>query len=79
MNQINVTAFRQNLPLYLARVAEGESFQITVNGKVVARLEADRDEAERALGRILSYRAQSRVGDVLSPVSSDWSGDFDHL
>ena len=77
--QVNVTELRQNLPQYLAKVAEGESFQITVNGRVVARLEADVEESQRAKARIASYRAHSVVGDVLSPVELDWNHDVDHL
>lgn len=79
MEQINVTDFRQNLPSFLQRVAEGERFQITVRGKVVARLESDVDEAERAWARILSCRPGSVVGDVMTPIESDWTADLDNL
>ena len=79
MKLVNVTEFRQHLPAYLDRVAMGERFQITVKGRVVARLEADRDEAELAWERMKSYRASSVVGDVVSPVENEWSFDSDHV
>ena len=79
MQHVTVTEFRQNFSTYLGRVAMGESFRITVEGRVVAGVEADKDEADLALERLKSYREASRVGDVLSPVESDWSFDRDHL
>ena len=79
MIKVNITKFRQNLPSYLTRVAAGEQFQITVKGKVVARLEPDLDEAELARKRLGDYRGQSVVGDVLSPLPASWTGDLGNL
>jgi antitoxin (DNA-binding transcriptional repressor) of toxin-antitoxin stability system len=79
MTKVNITKFRQNLPSYLTRVAAGEQFQITVKGKVVARLGPDLDEAELARKRLADYRGQSIVGDIVSALPSDWTGDLGNL
>lgn len=63
---ISVTELRQNLSSYLKRVEAGEIFLITVRGNVVARLAPNIDPAEAAYQRILGYRQQSWVGDVLT-------------
>ena len=79
MQQIPMTDFRQHLPTYLNRVISGETFQITVRGKVVARLEPEVDEIEAARQRLQALRAQSFVGDLLSPLDLEWSADNDHV
>jgi antitoxin (DNA-binding transcriptional repressor) of toxin-antitoxin stability system len=38
MKQVNVTTLRQNLPDYLALVAEGETLSITLRGRVIAEI-----------------------------------------
>jgi prevent-host-death family protein len=51
---VNVTQLRQNLPEYLKQVREGREVEVTVHGKVVARLVpeaakgAREEEARRA-------------------------------
>ncbi|TXH03142.1 MAG: type II toxin-antitoxin system prevent-host-death family antitoxin [Candidatus Moraniibacteriota bacterium] len=79
MQQIAMTDFRQHLPTYLNRVAGGERFQITVRGKVVARIEPEQDQAEAALQRLIALRSQAIVGDLLQPSDNQWSGDSDHV
>ena len=76
---VNITELRQNLPSYLDRVATGESFLVTVRGKVVARIQPELDEAEAAYQRLLSYRENSWLGDVLTPLDEEWTGDSDNL
>jgi prevent-host-death family protein len=76
---VSITELRQNLPSYLDRVAAGEAFLVTVRGKIVARLAPEIDAAEAAYQRILTYRQQSWVGDVITPFEEDWSGDSDHV
>lgn len=76
---VNMTELRQNLPSYLDRVAGGESFLVTVRGKVIARIEPELDPAEAAYQRILSYRQDSSIGDVMTPINEEWTGDIDNL
>ena len=37
-SSVNVTQLRQNLPDYLKQVQEGKEVEVTVRGKVIARL-----------------------------------------
>jgi prevent-host-death family protein len=78
-HSVSITELRQNLPSYLDRVEAGETFLVTVRGKVVARLAPEADAAEAAYQRILSYRSQSWVGDVVTPLDEVWSGDSDNV
>lgn len=79
MQQVAMTDFRQHLPAYLQRVASGERFQITVRGRIVARVEPEQNESEAAYQRLLALRSQSQVGDLLNAPKLEWSGDSDHL
>lgn len=65
---ITVTELRRNLLHYLGRVEAGESFLVTVHSKAIARLSPEMDSAEAAYQKILSYRSQSWVGDVITPL-----------
>jgi prevent-host-death family protein len=76
---INITELRQNLPSYINRVEAGESFLVTVRGKVVARIQPAIDPAEAAYQRLLSYRGKGWIGDVLTPLDEEWTGDRDNL
>jgi prevent-host-death family protein len=76
---VNITELRQNLPGYMERVEAGESFLITVRGKVIARIQPEIDPAEAAYQRLLSYRENSWVGDVITPLDEEWTGDSDNL
>lgn len=76
---INITELRQNLPGYIDRVKAGESFLVTVRGEIVARLQPEIDPAEAAYQRLLSYRDQIWIGDVITPIDEEWTGDSDHV
>lgn len=53
MAKVKVTELRQNLPAYLARVEKGETVEVTVRGRVIARIvpEEDRQSAARSGSR----------------------------
>ena len=76
---VSVTELRRNLPAYLDRVKAGESFLVTVRGRVVARIQPELDPAEEAYQRILSYRGRAWIGDVITPLEEEWTGDSDNL
>ena len=55
MPKVNITELRQNLPTYLARVQKGEAVEVTVRGRVIARilpLEDRRAAARKWLQRL---------------------------
>ncbi|WP_035052411.1 type II toxin-antitoxin system Phd/YefM family antitoxin [Andreprevotia chitinilytica] len=79
MLQINVTQLRQHLPLYLGKVQAGEEVQITIHGKVVARLMPEVDHSEAALERLAVLRTKAVVGDLLAPIDAGWGSTDDHL
>lgn len=55
MSQVNVTALRQRLHDYLARVARGERVRVTSHGRVIAELTPptpDRNAGDAARARL---------------------------
>ena len=70
MSKVNITELRQNLPAYLEQVRKGAEFQVTVHGRVVARLvpELDEQAAARAAAQSVARKVQNR-GCRESPAS----------
>jgi prevent-host-death family protein len=81
MNLVNVTDLRQRLPDYLKQVQQGEEIIITLHGKSIARIVPDsaNNKRELALKRLEALRGKMLVGDVLSPLNEEWTGDANHL
>ncbi|MGB5082603.1 MAG: type II toxin-antitoxin system prevent-host-death family antitoxin [Burkholderiales bacterium] len=55
MKDVKVTALRQNLPEYLARVRRGERVRVSSRGRIVAEIvppAASKDDAEAARKRL---------------------------
>jgi len=73
--KVNVTELRQNLPKYLAQVQEGESVQVTVRGRVIARIVPEQNRQAAARARLKSLRSKARIGDVLSPSGEHWDAE----
>jgi antitoxin (DNA-binding transcriptional repressor) of toxin-antitoxin stability system len=69
---VDATELQKNWNAYLDRVAAGETLLIAVNNRIVARLKPEMDPAEVAYQRILSYRKDTWVGDVLSEAGEIW-------
>jgi prevent-host-death family protein len=67
-----VTELRQNLPAYLEQVRKGKEVQVTVHGRVVARLVPEQDEQAAARQRLEALRGTCRIGDVVSPLPEEW-------
>lgn len=72
MLQVKVTDFRNHLPAYLDKVKAGEVLALTSRGKVVARLVPEFDAARQAMEWLSGIRADSWVGDVISPLDEPW-------
>lgn len=79
MERINVTELRQHLPEYLGRVRQGEEIQITLHGKVIARILPARDETAAARARLSALRGRCRLGDVLGPSGEAWDAEHGGL
>ncbi len=69
---VDAAELQENWNVYLDRVAAGETFLIALDYKIVARLTPEMDSAEVAYQRILSYRKDAWVGDVLSEAGEIW-------
>ena len=78
-SSVNVTQLRQNLPEYLRQVREGKEVEVTVHGKVIARLVPEAAKSVRAKKRLAEVRKTAKIGDVTSPARAAWTGDRDHL
>ena len=79
MEPINVTELRQHLPSYLGKVQQGEEIQVTLHGKIIARIVPVRDEAEAARLRLLAMRKQCSLGDIISPSGEEWDAEHGRL
>ena len=79
MRKVNVTDLRQHLPGYIKQVQSGEFIQITLHGKVVARLVPEQDAVEEAKKSLTGWRGSAHIGDVLSPISEAWEAERDRL
>jgi prevent-host-death family protein len=75
----NVTQLRQNLPDYLRQVQEGQEVEVTVRGKVIARIVPEAARSDRAKKKLAELRKTAKLGDVIAPTGATWTGDRDHL
>jgi len=72
MLSVNVTEFRNHLPVYLDKVKSGEVLALTLRGKTVARLVPEVNESLKAQEWLALIRKTSWVGDVSSPLDEAW-------
>ncbi len=72
MQTVNVTEFRNHLPLYLDKVKSGEVLALTTRGSIVARLVPEVDESETARDWLAGVRKTCWVGDVTTPLDLPW-------
>ena len=75
MPKVKVTELRQNLPAYLARVRRGEEVEVTVHGKVIARIVPEVDRAAEARKWLRSLRGKAVIGDIISPSGEVWDAE----
>lgn len=79
MEQINVTELRQHLPSYLGKVQQGEEIQVSLHGRIIARIVPVRDEAAAARQRLLAMQKQCSLGDIISPSGEEWDAEHGRL
>jgi len=79
MTKVKVSELRQNLPAYLAEVRRGEEIEVTVHGKVIARIVPEEDRRAAARRRLAELRKRGAriVGDIMSPGGDVWNAEHD--
>ena len=77
MSRVKVTELRQNLPAYLARVERGEEVEVTVHGRVIARIVPQQAAAEAARRRLAELRKNGAriVGDIMKMPKETWDAE----
>jgi len=75
MSKVNVTELRQNLPAYLAEVQGGGEIEVTVHGKVIARIVPGEDRRAAARKYLKSLRKTAVIGDLISPSGDAWDAE----
>jgi prevent-host-death family protein len=73
-SSVNVTQLRQNLSGYLQG---GHEVEVTVRGKVIARIVPEAARRERAREKLAELRKTAVMGDVTAPTGAAWTGDRD--
>lgn len=77
MTDVNITELRQHLPDYLKQVERGSEIDVTVRGRVIARLVPALAASARAQAneRLAALRGKAVLGDVVSPGEEPWEAD----
>ena len=75
MSRVNVTELRQNLPAYLAEVRKGGEIEVTVHGKVIARIVPEDDRQAAAQKFLKSLRKSAVIGDIVGPSGDAWDAE----
>lgn len=76
MAKVNITELRQNLPAYIARARDGEAIEVTVRGKVIARIVPEEDRRAAAQRRLKALRGKARIlGDIMEPSGEAWDAE----
>ena len=75
MAKVKITELRQNLPTYLARVKAGDTVEVTVRGRVIARIVPEEDRQAAARQWLKKLRKTARIGDIMSPSGESWDAE----
>ena len=62
-SSVNVTQLRQHLGEYLKQIRVGKEVEVTMHGKVIARLVPEAAKSVRAKKRLAELRKTARVGN----------------
>lgn len=77
--KVNITELRQNLPAYIAQARDGETLEVTVRGRVIARIVPEEDRKAAARRRLKALRKTARIGDIMSPSGEAWDAERGRL
>lgn len=77
MEHVNITEFRARLRDYLSHANSGQTISILSRGKEIARLLPPEPKAKDAKKTLARWRKTCRIGDVVSPIDTEWSALHD--
>ena len=72
MNAIPVSKLRSNMMSILKEIEHGSSIDITSRGKIVAKLVPPDYNKEKARKKLLELSKNASIGDIISPIDSQW-------
>jgi prevent-host-death family protein len=72
MTEVSISELRAHLPEYIRLAGRKGPVLVTSRGKEVARLVAPQNRKEEARKKLETLRKTARIGDVMSPVLTDW-------
>ena len=72
MQEVGISAFRENLLSYLKQVESGEEILVISKGHVLARIVPPVNPLAHARQELAKLRQKAYVGDVISPVDIQW-------
>ncbi len=72
MLTVNISDLRANLLKYLEKASHGEKITVTTNGKVLATIIPPADKKELARKQLSELAATATIGDVTSPLDTEW-------
>ena len=77
MSKVNVTELRRKLHLYLAEVHKGGEIDVTVHGRVIARIVPQQDRRVPARKHLAELRKRGAriIGDIISPSGDAWDAE----
>ena len=72
INDVSISELRAHLPEFIQLANRKGPVRITSRGQEVARLIPAQDKKEQARKKLEHLRKTAKVGDLLSPVLTDW-------
>jgi len=72
MDTIAVSELRANLMSVLKEIKHGSSISITSRGVVVAKLVPPDFSKEKARKKLLEIGKSAKIGDIVSPIETQW-------
>lgn len=72
MKNVSISELRAHLPEFIQWANRKGPLCITSHGREVARIIPAQDKKEQARQKLEALRKTTKIGDILSPVLTDW-------
>lgn len=72
MKNVSISELRAHLPEFIQLANRKGPISITSRGREVAQIIPAQNKQQEALSKLASLRKTAKVGDLLSPVLTDW-------